>query len=120
MGENVKARAKSGHSMFWFLKRLKINGVKQVHLLRAYKIYVRTTMEYCVAPMVKMLSAGQLAKLESIQRRVTRLLLGLPIFGIVDMTYEQRMEKLGLKSLEERWDAQLLHTLRVGFFYRPV
>ena len=69
--ENVKARAKAGNAMVWFLKRLKANGVRNWHLTRVYKIYVIPSLEYCISPILKMLTDEQKKKLEKTQRRMS-------------------------------------------------
>ena len=101
----VKQRRGAGMAALWGLKRLKANGVKEEHLKIAYETYVRSSTEYAMAAVFPSLRDGQRKALESVQRAATRTILGTG-YGPDALSYEERLEKLSLVRLNERWSVQ--------------
>src|SRR6218665_1519690 len=65
-------------------------------ILRLYKSLVRPQLEYCIqvwSPYLKQ----EMEKLEKVQRRATKM-----IQGYRDLSYEERLIRCGLTTLEER------------------
>jgi len=66
-------------------------------LTKAFVTYIRPILEYA-SVIWSPYHQGEIAKLESVQRRFTKRLVGLR-----NMTYADRINFLKLDSLEERW-----------------
>ena len=100
----VRERRKRGLQAVWQLRRLQDMGVARRHLLVVYKAYVRSRIETGVTSAASMLNFGQFAHLEAPQRRATRALLGLPWrqHGPSIPDYDERLDTLGLQSMETR------------------
>jgi hypothetical protein len=65
-------------------------------ILRLYKSLVRPQLEYCIQvwnPYLKQ----DIEKLEKVQRRATKM-----IWGYKDLSYEERLKRCGLTTLEKR------------------
>jgi ribonuclease P/MRP protein subunit RPP40 len=65
-------------------------------ILKLYKTLIRPHLDYC-APLWSPYYGKDIIKLEKIQRRVTKLVPGLGV-----LTYEERLKRLNLHSLERR------------------
>ena len=101
----ISLRRSAGFNALWKLRRLASRGVNQKHLLMCYKSYVRSALEYSLVSCFPCLSNDQFARLESVQRRATRVIMGMqPLRKSGDGTlqYEERCERLGLQSIQER------------------
>ena len=61
-----------------------------------YKTYVHPNLEYCIQAWSPHLQ-GDIHKMECVQRRASKLVLSLK-----DLSYEERLKKLGLTTLQER------------------
>jgi len=88
--ENVCSKAKS--LIFFLYKRLVTKN--PVYLILAYKLYILPILNY-VSPVWSPSSLCHILKLESIQRTFTKKLQGFD-----DLSYNERLQKSGLKSLE--------------------
>jgi len=66
------------------------------NFLTMYKLYVRPHLEYCVQAWSPNLIADKEC-LEKVQRRATKMVLGLK-----SLPYEERLDRLGLTTLEQR------------------
>ena len=64
--------------------------------LQLYKSFVRCHLEFCI-PVWSLWQAGDVEVLERVQRRAVNLIRGLQ-----GTTYEDKLEELGLRSLEDR------------------
>lgn len=106
----VQERAKAGHYANYQLRRLKDKGVAPRHLINIFNTYVRSKVEYGLVAAYPMLNEGQWAKLERVQRKATRIILGghWASYGPQAPTYEQRLEELGMVSLRERMSARFV------------
>ena len=65
-------------------------------LLKLYKTLLRSHLEYCVQ-FWKPFYRKDIIKLERVQKKFTRMLPGLN-----DLSYKERLDRLGLFSLERR------------------
>jgi len=61
-----------------------------------YKTYVRPHLEYCIQAWSPSLRKD-IDCLENVQRRATKM-----VFGLKKLSYEQRLRRLNLTTLEER------------------
>ncbi len=115
-----KAKSVSG-----WVKRNVISREKQV-MLTIYKSLIRPHLEYCVQvwnPPAKRGFWGLIVDIENVQRQFTRLIEGLGL-----LTYEKRLENIGLTTLvKRRMRGDLIETFKVrggmtkygSNFYRP-
>jgi len=77
-------------------------------LIRLYKTLVRPHLEYCVSAWSPYYAKDR-SLLERVQHRFTRMVLGLK-----NLSYEKRLEHLGLWTLEERRNhADLLEVFKM-------
>ncbi len=76
--------------------------------LNLYKSIVRPHLEYASSVWSPVFKKDRIA-IENVQRRATRL-----VNGLKDMSYEQRLKKLGLPSLEYRRErADMVQTYKI-------
>ena len=102
----VNERRSAGFKAMWQLCRLAARGVKQKHLIEAYTLYVRSALEYSLISSYPCLSTEQIGRLESVQRRATRYIMGMaPFRRKGEIWYEDRCERLGLESIKSRMKA---------------
>ena len=98
---------KKANKMLGLIKRTFSYLNKDIFLV-LYKTYVRPLLEYCQQAFSPYL-AKDTNELEKVQRRATKM-----VKEICDLSYEDRLEKLGLYSLEyrrERGDLILMYQL---------
>ena len=86
---------------------------RSAHVItRVYKTLIRPHLEYCTqawAPVARHGNWSLILKLESVQRRVTRL-----TFDLKDLSYKERLESLGLTTLlERRMRGDLIETFKI-------
>ncbi|KAI8495073.1 hypothetical protein Bbelb_270590 [Branchiostoma belcheri] len=79
------------------LRKIKRFSLSTEDLLQIYITYVRSVLEYCVPVWHSGLTATQTTRLERIQRRALRTILGM---NYTD--YKSALLNTGLKSLQER------------------
>ena len=81
-------------------------------ITRVYKTLIRPHLEYCTqawAPVARHGNWSLILKLESVQRKVTRL-----ISDLKDLSYKERLESLGLTTLlERRMRVDLIETFKI-------
>ncbi len=103
----VQQAVKKANGMLAFIVRGFEYRSKDV-LLQLYRALVRPHLEYCVQFWSPYLRKDVLA-MEGVQRRFTRL-----IPGMAGMTYEERLGRLGLHSLEfRRMRGDLIETYKI-------
>ena len=95
---------KRGLYASWQLRRLSAQRVDSHHLRTAYVGYVRSTTEYGLLALSPMISKTQWSRLEAVQRRATKVCMGIrPLsFGDHVPIYEQRLHQLHLTNLQNR------------------
>src|SRR3989441_10747294 len=90
-------------------------------MLILYKTLVRPVLDYCI-PVWRPYTKKDMLKLEKVQKRFTKM-----IEGYKTRSYEQRIEKLGITTLEDRfyradmiqvqcWTNLLQHLIFYTFF----
>jgi hypothetical protein len=87
--------AKKANSTLGMIKRTIVTRDKDT-ILRLYKSMVRPHLEYCIQAWNPYLKQD-IEKLEKVQRRATKM-----IWGYKDLSYEERLERCGLTTLERR------------------
>ena len=102
----VQNRRKRGLFAVWGLRRLRGQGVDQEHLLAAYNAYVRSTTEFGLMSASTMLGELQWRRLEAVQSRATKVMMGIPQLAHGDSVpkYCDRLLALGLPQLRTRID----------------
>ena len=93
--EQCVVAARSANRMLGLIKRTICHKNKDT-MVRLYKALVRPKLEYCVQAWCPYLKKD-VATLERVQKRATRMILGL---GKLD--YNERLKQCGLISLEKR------------------
>ena len=81
----------------WYLGRLKNLGASESTLKEIYVLFIRQALEFAAPLWTSSLSKQNIDNLEKLQHYATNL-----ICGQNRLTYEQRLDKLSLPSLEER------------------
>jgi hypothetical protein len=85
--------------------------------LKIYKIYIRPILEYA-SPVWDPYYAKDIQLIERVQKRATRLVIGLK-----NLTYEERLNELKLPTLRERrtyYDLIYLYKILHGYFSYPL
>jgi len=87
--------AKKGNSTLGMIRRTIVTRDKDT-ILRLYKSLVRPQLEYCIQVWNPYLRQD-IEKLEKVQRRATKMILGYK-----NLSYEERLDRCGLTTLERR------------------
>ena len=90
----IKAASKARSILGWINRHFGLLNIDEFKIL--YKTYVRPHMEFCVQAWSPYLQKD-IKCLERIQRRATKM-----VHGLKDIAYDDRLEILGLISLEDR------------------
>src|ERR1043165_7009490 len=88
-------KKKKANSTLGMIRRTIVTRDKDT-ILMLYKSLVRPQLEYCIqvwSPYMKQ----DMEKFEKVQRRATKM-----IWGYKDLTYEERLKRCGLTTLEEQ------------------
>jgi hypothetical protein len=93
---NCNMVSKSANKVVGMIRR-NISNKGMEGMLILYKTLVRPTLDYC-SPVWRPYTKKDMTKLERVQKRFTKL-----IDGCKGLKYEQRLNKLGITSLEERY-----------------
>ena len=80
----------------WLLRYLKISGLEQDDLRKAYVVYIRPLAEYAAPAFHSLMTAGMVENLESQQLTALKIIYGY------DLSRQELYEKAGLDTLAER------------------
>ena len=101
---------KAKRNIAWLIRN--VLSRKAEILVPLYKAFVRPHLEYCVqvwSPVARHGNWGTIMSIESCQRDFTRVISGMGL-----LTYEERLEKLGLTTLlERRMRGDLIETYKI-------
>jgi len=104
---NCNKASKSANKIVGMIKRNIINRSSEGMLI-LYKTLVRPILDYCI-PVCRPYLRKDVMKLEKVQKRFSKL-----IDGCKGKTYDQRLKKLGITSLEDRHNrADMIQVFRV-------
>jgi hypothetical protein len=92
---NCKRASKTANMATGLIRRNVFNKSEE-GMMTLYKTLVRPSLDYCIQVWKPFLKKD-IVQLEKIQKRYTKM-----ITGYKALTYEQRLEKLGLTTIEER------------------
>ena len=96
--DHVNEVTKRAKQKTWLLRRLKKFGASEEKLVELYILFVRSGIEFASPLWSNGLTKSNLNKLERIQARITDL-----IIGPNDLSYIDRLKKLRIIKLEERF-----------------
>ena len=109
--DHIVSSVQKANSIIAWVTRTVISRSPEV-MLQIYKSLIRPHLEYCVqlwSPLPSYGNWGLILTLENVQRSFTRM-----IDGVGTMTYESRLNKLGLTTLlERRTRGDLIETFRI-------
>ena len=98
--EHVMNMVRKANIKMWYLRRLKYFGASICTLKEVYILFIRQALEFAAPLWTSSLSKMNIQNLEKLQSYATNLILGPN-----KMSYEQRMDRLDLISLERRrWE----------------
>ena len=90
----------------WMLRHLKVSGLTEEDILKAYTVYIRPLAEYAAPAFHSMLSSTMAANLESQQRNALKIIYGY------NVSREELYVKSGLDTLAKRRDTLTLKFAR--------
>ena len=93
---HMKEIQRKFRARFWALIHLKKAGFKGRELFDLYSIFVRPVIEFCGIIYHSLLTSGQTADLERLQRQVVKLAFGW------DISYSEACDKYDIETLEQR------------------
>ena len=100
MEEFVRAKVKKGFYLVWKLQKLQRAGITTDVRKLTYNCYVLSSLDYAMSTVIHLLTETQISRLERVQKRATRIILGE---RRGQTPYETRLQKLGLQTLKNRW-----------------
>jgi hypothetical protein len=95
-GNNCSRASKSANKIMGLIRR-NISNKSAEEMMILYKTLVRPTLEYC-GPVWRPYTQKDIVKLEKVQKRYTKM-----VDGCKNKTYEQRLSRLGILSIEDRF-----------------
>ena len=95
VSEQCRIAASNGNQVLGMIRR-NITYKEKILIIPLYKAIVRPHLEFCIQAWSPYLRKD-IYMLDKIQRRATKLIPGLR-----DLTYEERLNECGLKTLETR------------------
>ena len=109
---NLKSATQSGKAAESGMKALTMirrtfESLDKDNLMILYRSFVRPHLEYAVQAWSLYLRKD-INTLENIQRRATRM-----VRGMKNLTYKERLDKLGMTTLEERRLRDLIETFKI-------
>ena len=90
------AQAKTANRVLGLIRRIFTCKDEQT-IIQLYKSLVRPHFEYCVQAWRLYLFTQDIEMLEKVERRATKM-----VYDFNDLTYEQRLRRLGITTLETR------------------
>ena len=81
----------------WVLRNLRRNGVSIESTVQVYKAQIRSIIEYCAPVLMPMLSSKLMGKLEAIQSRAIKTIVGF------DKSSKMGRDITGLEKIEDRF-----------------
>ena len=100
---NTKQICIKAYTRMQMLTKLKYAGIKRDDLLDIYKLFIRSTAEYCSVVFHTSLTKKQSKKLEAIQSTSLKIILGN---SYID--YKSALEICSLKTLSERRNDRMI------------
>ena len=94
---NTRELCKKAYTRLSMLTKLRYAGVSTEDLILVYKLYIRSSLEYCGVAFHSSLSSQQAASLERCQAVCLKVILGESY-----ISYEAAMEMAGLSKLADR------------------
>ena len=95
--QHVNNMVKSANSKLWMLRHLKQFEIKSADLIEIYTTFIRSRLEYCVAVWNPSLTEDDKKDIERIQKTAIKIITGDP-----DLSYEESLKLVNLKTLEKR------------------
>ena len=96
---NTKDLVKKGNKRLWFLRRLKLMNASKVTLKNIYKLFCRSTLEYCAPVWAGSLTKRNINDIERVQKNAYRI-----IYGKEYSEYRDTLDEAGEDTLSDRRD----------------
>ena len=104
---NCNKSSKAANNVVGMIRR-NISSKDKVGMMILYKSLVRPLLDYCIQ-VWKPSTKKDMKIMEKIQKRFTKM-----ISGLKDKSYSQRLNKLGITTLEDRYQwANMIQVFRV-------
>ena len=105
----VAKKTSSAHKALWGLRRIKQHKVTAAHLTSAYISYVCSTLEFGMSAIWPCLTRQNVEALERVQKQATKIILDTGWTPVCPnyVAYEERLRRLGLQKLSDRWQETL-------------
>ena len=95
--ENTEIITKKAFSRIWIIRRLKNMGASKTTLVDIYYKQIRSVLEFASVVWTAGLTQDDIYKIERIQKSVCCVIQGSEY-----RTYEEALDKLGMKTLQDR------------------
>ena len=102
MQKTIDEKFKSAKNMLWILRKGRDFGLSIDDLVYLFESLIRSRLEFCLNPLLPILTKTQVNTLERIQRYATKI-----IVNNYEASYEERLERCKLQTLETRWKKNL-------------